>query len=107
MIESPGYLLPKVQIEISCRFRREPFKIQAITTLVDEFYPDADFAQSAVDISTVIPERTFLEKVFLLHEEFHRPQDKMRVDRLSRHLYDVVKLARTEIAYKALNDKEL
>lgn len=107
VIESPGYLLPRVQIEISCRSLREPFKIQAITSLVDEFYPDADFAQSLVEIPTVIPERTFLEKVFLLHEEFHRPQDKMRVDRLSRHLYDVVKLARTDIAYKALNDREL
>ena len=107
VIESPGYLLPRVQIEISCRSLREPFKIKAIDSLVDEFYPDADFAKPPVDIPTVIPERTFLEKVFLLHEEFHRPQDKMRVDRLSRHLYDVVKLARTDIAYKALNDRDL
>ena len=31
----------------------------------------------------------------------------MRVDRLSRHLYDVVKLSKTEFAEKALIDPEL
>jgi len=104
---SQGYMLPRVQIEISCRSLREPFTIQAINSLVDESYPEADFALPSIQIPTVNPERTFLEKIFLLHEEFHRPMDKMRVDRLSRHLYDVVKLARTDIADKALNDREL
>jgi hypothetical protein len=56
---------------------------------------------------TVNPERTFLEKVFLLHEEFQRPPEKMRVERLSRHLYDLERLARTEYAQKALDNKEL
>ena len=56
---------------------------------------------------TVNPERTFLEKLFLLHEEFHRPVDKMRVDRLSRHLYDIYHLTKAGIAEKAINDKEL
>jgi hypothetical protein len=31
----------------------------------------------------------------------------MRVDRLSRHLFDVYHLSKTEFAEKALNDKEL
>jgi hypothetical protein len=58
-------------------------------------------------VPTVNPERTFLEKIFLLHEEFQRPPDKMRVDRLSRHLYDVVKLSKSEFAEKALTNQEL
>jgi hypothetical protein len=48
-----------------------------------------------------------LEKVFLLHEEFHRPPEKMRVERLSRHLYDIVKLAEAGYADKALADPDL
>lgn len=74
---------------------------------MDETYPDQDFAQPAIEIPTVNPERTFLEKIFLLHEEFQRPAEKMRVDRLSRHLYDIAKLSKTAFAEKALRDPEL
>lgn len=101
------YVLPRVQIEISCRSLREPFSVQTFGSLVDEFYADSDFAEPLFTVPTVNPERTFLEKVFLLHEEFHRPSDKMRVDRLSRHLYDIYHLTKTGIAANAINDKEL
>ena len=101
------YVLPRLQIEISCRSLREPFSVQAFGSLVDEFYAERDFAEPLFTVPTVNPERTFLEKVFLLHEEFHRPTDKMRVDRLSRHLYDIYHLTKAGIAAKAINDKEL
>jgi len=107
VITSPGYLLPKIQLEISCRSLREPFTMQPIASLVDEAYPDIEFAQKAVNVPTVNPERTFLEKIFLLHEEFQRPAEKMRVDRLSRHLYDIYKLSKTDFAKKAFINKEL
>lgn len=101
------YVLPRVQIEISCRSIREPFTVQTFGSLVDEFYADRDFAEPLFTVPTVNPERTFLEKVFLLHEEFHRPAYKMRVDRLSRHLYDIYHLTKAGIATNAINDKEL
>jgi hypothetical protein len=101
------YVLPRVQIEISCRSLREPFSIQKFGSLVDEVYSDRDFAASLFNVTTVNPERTFLEKLFLLHEEFHRPAEKMRVDRLSRHLYDIYHLSKAGIAKRAINDKEL
>lgn len=107
VIESPGYIQSRVQLEIGCRSLREPFSDQRFSSIVDEYYPDAAFAQSYISVPTVNPERTFLEKIFLLHEEFQRPADKMRVDRLSRHLYDIYQLSSTEFARKAINDKEL
>lgn len=107
VIESPGYIQPKVQIEIGCRSLREPFKIQNLNTLVDEHFPNTDFALPAINVPTAIPERTFLEKIFLLHEEFSKPVQSIRVQRLSRHLYDVYQLSKTEIAEKALNNKKL
>src|SRR5690606_1531856 len=101
------YILPRVQIEVSCRSLREPFSIQTFGSLVDEVYVDKDFAEPLFQVPTVNPERTFLEKLFLLHEEFHRPEEKIRVDRLSRHLYDVYYLSKAGIAKKIVNDKKL
>jgi hypothetical protein len=104
---SSAYILPRVQIEISCRSLREPFSIKSFGALVEEVYAGKDFAEPLFEVPTVNPERTFLEKVFLLHEEFHRPTEKIRVDRLSRHLYDIYHLTTAGIAEKAINDKEL
>ena len=107
VIDSPGYIQPKVQVELGCRSLREPFSIQAISSFVDESFPDAAFTGLPVEIPTVNPERTLLEKIFLLHEEFQRPVEKVRVDRMSRHLYDIYKLSTSVYAEKALSDKEL
>lgn len=101
------YLLPRVQIEVSCRSLREPFSIKTFGSFVDEFYNDKDFTKPLFDVPTVDVERTFLEKLFLLHEEFHRPTEKMRVDRLSRHLYDVYRLTQEGIDTKAFSNKSL
>jgi len=102
-----AYLLPRVQIEVSCRSLREPFTHKQFGSLVDEVYAGSDFAEPLFTVPTVNPERTFLEKLFLLHEEFHRPAEKMRVDRLSRHLYDIYHLTKGGIAARAFSDKKL
>ena len=107
VVDPPGYLDARVQIEIGCRSLREPNTVKSFNSLLDEEYPESDFAQPPVSIPVVNPERTFLEKIFLLHEEFHRPPHKIRVNRLSRHLYDVVKLSKTEFADIALADPVL
>lgn len=107
VIATPGYLQPKVQIEIGCRSLREPFSMRSFGSLVDEHYPDQEFAYPYISVPVVNPERTFLEKIFLLHEEFQRPPEKIRVDRLSRHLYDIVKLKRTPALDLALQDADL
>ena len=107
IIQKPTYLEARVQIEIGCRSLKEPFSIRPIASLIDIHYPKMEFVQTSIDVPTVNPERTFLEKIFLLHEEFQRPKEKMRFDRLSRHLYDVVALSKTPFAEKALGDQEL
>ncbi len=107
IVPTSEYVLPRVQIEVSCRSLREPFTFQKFGALVDEVYVERDFAAPLFEVPTVNPERTFLEKLFLLHEEFHRPANKMRVDRLSRHLYDIHQLAQAGIAELAFGDKDL
>ena len=107
LTKSPGYIQPRVQVEIGCRSLREPFQSKPISSFVDEEYPDAEFVAPPVKVPSVTPERTFLEKLFLLHEEFQRPKEKIRVDRLSRHLYDIFQLSKTEFAVNAIHDKGL
>lgn len=101
------YILPRVQIEVSCRSLREPFSVQTFGSLIDEVYAGKDFVEPFFEVPTVNAERTFLEKLFLLHEEFHRPEDKRRVDRLSRHLYDLYQLTQAGISVNAIGNKEL
>jgi hypothetical protein len=101
------YLKPRVQIEISCRSLREPFTAQSFGSLVDEFYEGKDFAEPLFEVPTVNAERTFLEKLFLLHEKLHQPRENNRVERLSRHIYDIFYLSQAGIASKAVPDKEL
>lgn len=107
VIKSPGYLLPRVQIEIGCRSLHEPYTMRPILSFVDEVFHSLPFSLSTIQIPSVNPERTFLEKIFLLHEEFQRPAEKRRVERLSRHLYDVYRLSQTSYAKDALSDQEL
>lgn len=101
------YLQPRVLIEIGSRSLMEPFSQRTLSSMVGEHFEGKPFADKDITIPTVNPERTFLEKIFLLHEEFQKTAEKIKVDRLSRHLYDLEKLMDTEFAGKALADKEL
>lgn len=105
LTERNEYVSPRILLEISCRSLREPFEEVPISSLVDQQYPEATFANPAFPVRTVQPQRTFLEKVFLLHEEWQK--EVVRVDRLSRHLYDLERLMDTEFVEKALDDKDL
>ena len=98
------YVQPTVRIEISCLGMEEPYEVRHITSLVNDMFPEED-SESRMEIPTVLPSRTFLEKSFLLNEEFQRA--KPRSLRMSRHLYDLEKLMDTTFAEDALRNKEL
>ncbi|MFA7445728.1 MAG: nucleotidyl transferase AbiEii/AbiGii toxin family protein [Flavobacteriaceae bacterium] len=107
LTETDPYLKPGVLVEVGSRSLKEPFTQRTFGTFVSEIYKDNPFTDKPITIPVVNPERTFLEKVFLLHEEFQKPQDKIRVERLSRHLYDIEKLSQTDYATAALQNTEL
>jgi hypothetical protein len=107
LIRSSDYLHPGIQIEIGCRSLKEPFSPRTFGTFISETFSDRPFADKPITIPVVNPERTFLEKIFLLHEEFQKEPDKIRVARLSRHLYDIEKLTHSTYADVALADKDL
>jgi len=107
LTEKDSYLKPSILVEVGSRSLKEPFTQRSFGTIVSEVFADKPFADKPIIIPVVNPERTFLEKIFLLHEEFQKIPDKIRVERLSRHLYDIEKLSQTEYADIALQNADL
>lgn len=107
-VDDNPYLAPRVKIEVSTRSLREPFSNRPIQSFIGAQFPNQAFADAPVDIPTVEPKRTFLEKACLLHEELmRRPVDLIKVFRMSRHLYDLEKIMDTDHGRDALADTEL
>lgn len=107
LTEMDTYLKPGVLVEIGSRSLKEPLTQRTFGTFISQIYFDNPFTDKPITVPVVNPERTFLEKVFLLHEEFQKDTEKIRVEYLSRHLYDIEKLSQTDYAEKALQDTEL
>ena len=101
------YIKEKVLIEIGSRSLIEPSKNIEIRSIIANSYPQSSFADPLTPVPTVIPQRTFLEKAFLLHEEFQKPAENIRVERMSRHLYDLERLMDTDFAQSALENISL
>lgn len=107
IIQTSEYLKPSILVETGSRSLIEPFTQKQIISLVGESFTGRNFADKHITVPVVNPERTFLEKIFLLHEEFQKPTDKIRVNRLSRHLYDIEKIMNSEFADIAFKNDDL
>ena len=107
LYEVSPYIKNTVKIEISGRSMMEPIEKKAINAAIDTHFSKAPFAEKPFEVNAVIPERTFLEKVFLLHEEFRK--NEVRVERMSRHIYDLVMMMDSEnkIADRAIHNETL
>jgi len=104
--DSP-YVRSKVIVEVSGRSMSEPVVPIALHSFIDDVFTSAPFTEKNFEVRAVVPQRTFLEKVFLLHEEFAKPLERRRTERMSRHLYDIGQMMDTSIAEEALGDKDL
>jgi hypothetical protein len=102
-----AYVQPRVLLEIGSRSMMEPSTVCSFRSMIGDEFPNLPFADEDIHIRSVNPERTFLEKLFLLHEEHQRPKDKMKIKGKSRHFYDIYRISQTPYADKAIADKEL
>jgi len=107
VFDKESYLSPRVQIEIGARALMEPFEEKEINSIIDANMINSDFTEGKFKVNTVIPSKTFIEKLILLHEEFNKPYDKIRSHRMSRHLYDIVQIMETDYFEEAKKDKKL
>ena len=101
-----SYAVPTIKIGISVLSMSEPYEMRRISSLVEQVFNgeevDSDFVQT---IRAVSPARTFLEKAFLLCEEYQK--DNPRTHRMTRHFYDLEKLMQTPYGDMALKDMAL
>lgn len=104
--DTPSYLRPVVRLELGARSDHWPSESREIQSYAAEVFPE-QFEVPTCEVRTLSAERTFWEKVTLLHAESHRPAGTSAGDRLSRHYYDVAKLHQSPIGSRALADGEL
>ena len=104
-----SYVPRRVKIEAGARSALEPGVTRAVSPYVADDLPDWPF--DVGNIATLAPERTFWEKLLILHglhcgcrDAGRLPADK---DRISRHYYDAAVIAATAAGKSALTDTAL
>jgi len=100
------YVTPTVRLEIGARGDHWPALDGQAAPFAAEEFP-AFFSRPSAAVRALSAERTFWEKVALLHAEYHRPAEKPVADRLSRHYFDVARLFQSPIGERALSDLSL
>ncbi|WP_421497802.1 nucleotidyl transferase AbiEii/AbiGii toxin family protein [Flavobacterium columnare] len=107
-IVEPGEYIPqRVIIELGARALLEPNEQKTIQSIIGQIYPEQAFTIQQFEVIVVVPTKTFLEKIMLLHEEFLKPTENIRHYRMSRHLYDIEKLMDHDYGKEAIKNKEL
>lgn len=103
---SDASILQEIRLEIGALAAWTPVKNATITPYAAEQYKRL-FEEPATEVLTVLPERTFWEKVTILHREAFRPEDRPFPARYSRHYYDLYKMMQTPVKDNALSDNDL
>ena len=99
---STAYIEPAVRLEFGSRGDPWPTARVNIQPYAAEHFPNV-FTKPQVSVTALTAERTFWEKVTILHQEAHRPEIKSMPDRCSRHYYDLAMLASSSVQ-AALNE---
>ena len=95
----------RVKIEFSVRSLKDPSAKRNMNSLLFTHFPNDNYLEQDYEILTILPQRTLIEKMLLLHEEYNRDEfDKMRTDRMSRHYYDLYQLSKQDFTQSTLTD---
>ena len=105
LFDTLPYVKAEIVLEIGARSLIEPTAKSEMKSMISENLPiETSLVNS--QIITAVPEKTFIEKAFLLHEIF-TCGERMLANRKSRHLYDLEKMMDKDFAIKAISDNEL
>ena len=99
-------ILNVIRLEIGILASWIPLNKSIIKPFVAEEYPNV-VESSTVHLLTTTPERTFWEKVTILHQEAFRPEKSLVPSRYSRHYYDVYCMCINGVKDSALKEPEL
>ncbi|MBQ3709807.1 MAG: nucleotidyl transferase AbiEii/AbiGii toxin family protein [Bacteroidales bacterium] len=101
------YIKPMIVLEVGARSLMEPSVELKVSSIIENALPliNTDVVQTKV--TTAAPQKTFLEKAFLLHELFSVEHDRLPANRRSRHLYDLNRMMDRDFAVAAVRDDAL
>lgn len=99
-------ILHAIRLEIGALAAWTPTQNVTIRPYIAETYPN-QFDDAFVEVRTTTPERTFWEKITILHREAFRPENSTLPPRMSRHYYDVYRMAKLGILDRALQNPGL
>lgn len=104
-----AYIAKSVKIESGAKSALDPHSLRTITPYVGADVPDIDLA--VPNITVVDAERTFWDKVVILHglRRWYEIRGQLRGNgqRISRHYYDLFRLLQSETGQAALADRAL
>jgi hypothetical protein len=100
-----AYLKPAIRLEIGPRSGWSPNDIYEIISYSAEEFPRV-FKQKSCKVVAIKAERTFWEKVAILHKQAFSTKESSP-DRYSRHYYDLARMAQSAIKSKAFQDRAI
>ena len=107
--DSSAYIQPKVKIASGARSALGPNCERSIVPYIAQEMKRLNF--SVYNIITTVAERTFCDKIMILHGWHCGHRDAGRLpddrDRLSRHYYDVANIVNTDVGERAIADLKL
>ena len=103
------YVAPRVEVEAGARSALHPSSTRSLSPYIADELSDWSFDVDGV--SVIAPERTYWEKLLILHGVYcgHRDEERLPADRdrISRHYYDVAMITATDLGGSALSDTDL
>lgn len=99
------YVLDSVRIEFGGRNLVTPSNPHTITADVAEYMKELLFPYAQVIVLS--PEKTYWEKLTLIHTECNRPNFKGDANRISRHWYDIFMLSQHDVGKQAVVNRDL
>ena len=103
------YIADTVKVEFGVRALKEPFADVSIVSEIGRHIQVSSYTEQSFTVRAVVPEKTLIEKLLLLHEKFTGgiPDQIKIAERQSRHLADIVRLKRKGIHKEILADPAL
>lgn len=98
-----GYIRPRIKLEFGARGETEPSEIKALIPYIALEFPD-ELPDATINVATLSVERTFWEKVTILHALHHGTK---LLPEMSRHYYDTAMLAEKGVDDAAMISPDL
>ena len=103
-----GYVRPAVKIEAGAKSALDPNRPAVIRPYVADDVAGMDL--TVANVTTVVAERTFWDKIVILHglsQWFEKRGELRGAQRVSRHYYDVYRLLASDVGRTAMRDRDL